>query len=84
MCSYKVVKVHFGVWGLQTKVETFIHKGIRDILLVGHRQAFAWIDSWHGMTIEDVREIERKFQKETNSKVLGQESKTEKDPTAGD
>jgi hypothetical protein len=48
MCSYKVVKVHFGVWGLQTKVETFIHKGIRDILLVGHRQAFAWIDSWHG------------------------------------
>ena len=26
MCSYKVVKVFFEVWGLQTKVETSVHK----------------------------------------------------------
>ena len=23
-------------------------KGIKDILLVGHRQAFSWIDHWYG------------------------------------
>jgi type IV secretory pathway VirD2 relaxase len=38
---------------------------------LGHRQAFAWIDEWHGMTEEDVREYESKMQAETNEKVLG-------------
>lgn len=59
----------FEVWGLQTKVEDFIHRSIRDVLLLGHRQAFTWIDEWHGMTLEDVRQYERKIQEETNKKV---------------
>ncbi|EDW36224.1 GL17678 [Drosophila persimilis] len=69
MCSYKVVHASFEVWGLQTKVEDFIQRGIRDILLLGHRQAFAWLDEWHGMTLEDVRDYERKKQAETNERV---------------
>jgi len=69
MCSYKVVNASFEVWGLQTKVEDFIQRSIRDILLLGHRQAFAWIDEWHGMTIEDVRSYEKQKQAETNEKV---------------
>lgn len=69
MCSYKVVNGSFEVWGLQTKVEDFIQRGIRDILLLGHRQAFAWIDEWHGMTLEDVRTYEKQKQAETNEKV---------------
>lgn len=69
MCSYKVVLASFEVWGLQTKVEDFIQRGIRDILLLGHRQAFAWVDEWHGMTLEDVRAYERQKQAETNEKV---------------
>jgi hypothetical protein len=35
-----------------------IAQGIRELLAVGHREAFAWIDSWHGMTEEDVRKYE--------------------------
>lgn len=70
MCSYKHVKIAFEVWGVQTRVEDYAHKAIRDILLLGHRQAFAWIDDWHGMTEEDVREFEMKMQEETNKKVL--------------
>ncbi|XP_059479824.1 cytoplasmic phosphatidylinositol transfer protein 1 [Neocloeon triangulifer] len=70
MCSYKLVRASFEVWGLQTRVEDWILKAIRDILLLGHRQAFAWMDEWHGMTIEDVREYEQKIQEETNTKVL--------------
>ncbi|XP_071107257.1 cytoplasmic phosphatidylinositol transfer protein 1-like [Haliotis cracherodii] len=70
MCSYKAVKVKFEVWGLQTKVESFAHKSVRDILLLGHKQAFAWIDEWHGMTIDDIREYENLKQKETNDKVV--------------
>ncbi|CAL8110752.1 unnamed protein product [Orchesella dallaii] len=70
MCSYKLVKVTFEVWGLQTRVEDLAQRVIRDILLLGHRQAFAWIDEWFGMTQEELREFELKMQQETNEKVL--------------
>ncbi|XP_033748217.1 cytoplasmic phosphatidylinositol transfer protein 1-like [Pecten maximus] len=70
MCSYKAVKVKFEVWGLQTKVESFTHRSVRDILLLGHRQAFCWIDEWIDMTVEDIREYEKSINRETNKKVL--------------
>merc|ERR1719282_1184580 len=70
MCSYKLVDVRFELMSLlQSRIEDFVHKAVREILLVGHRQAFAWIDEWFGMTIEDVREYEEKMQQETNEKV---------------
>ncbi|XP_053642302.1 cytoplasmic phosphatidylinositol transfer protein 1 [Cherax quadricarinatus] len=69
MCSYKLVDVSFQVFGLQTKIEEFAQRAIRSILLVGHRQAFAWIDDWYGMTIQDVRDYECGMQKETNEKI---------------
>lgn len=70
MCSYKLVDASFEVWGMQTKAEDFIHKCIRDILLLGHRQAFTWIDEWYEMSIDDVREYEKKMHAETNEKML--------------
>ena len=27
-----------------------------------HRQAWAWQDEWHGLTMEDIREFERETQ----------------------
>ncbi|KAM7091670.1 LOW QUALITY PROTEIN: cytoplasmic phosphatidylinositol transfer protein 1-like [Ciconia maguari] len=69
MCSYKLVSVKFEVWGLQTRVEQFVHKVIRDILLIGHRQAFAWVDEWCGMTMEEVRCYERETQEATNELI---------------
>ncbi|XP_055769331.1 cytoplasmic phosphatidylinositol transfer protein 1-like [Salvelinus fontinalis] len=69
MCSYKRVQCSFEVYGFQGKTEDFIHKNIQDILLVGHRQAVAWTDEWHGMSLEDVREYERQIQEQTNSKL---------------
>uniref|UniRef100_A0A182IZB2 Phosphatidylinositol transfer protein N-terminal domain-containing protein n=1 Tax=Anopheles atroparvus TaxID=41427 RepID=A0A182IZB2_ANOAO len=69
MCSYKLVEASFEVWGLQTRVEEFIQKCIRDVLLLGHRQAFAWIDEWHGMSIDDVRTYEKDKQMEANDKL---------------
>jgi len=69
MCSYKLVMVKFEVWGMQTKVERYIHSIIREILLMGHRQAFTWIDDWYDMSFENIREFECKIQEETNCKV---------------
>lgn len=47
----------------------YILQAIREILLLGHRQAFVWMDDWYNMTIEDVREYEREMQAKTNVKV---------------
>lgn len=69
MCSYKLVEASFEVWGLQTKSEDFIQKAIRDILLVGHRQAFAWVDEWLDMSLTDVRVYEGEMQRATNVKL---------------
>jgi len=71
MCSYKLVTVEFSVWGLAYRVESYVHSVIKDVLLAGHRQAFAWIDDWYDMTFEDVRAFEKQLQEETNKKVMG-------------
>lgn len=60
MCCYKSVDVTFKWWGLQTKVEKFIHGFIKDLFAQANSNAYCWIDSWHGMTIEDIRKMEAK------------------------
>ncbi|KYQ92651.1 phosphatidylinositol transfer protein 2 [Tieghemostelium lacteum] len=60
MTCYKLCRVEFRYWGLQTKVENFIHKtGVRDVLLKAHKALFCWIDEWYGLTIDDIRKIEQ-------------------------
>ena len=46
-------------------------------MLVGHRQAVAWIDDWYGMTIDDVRDYEKKMQEETNERLRQDMDKVE-------
>lgn len=81
MCSYKLVNASFEVWGFQTRVEDYIQRCIRDVLLLGHRQAFTWIDEWIDMNIKDVRDYEKRLQAETNKK-LGKQTNlsSEQDP----
>ena len=69
MCSYKYVTVSFEVWGLQSRVEDYVQRAVRDVLLVGHRQAVAWLDQWIHMTSDDVRRFERETFAATNEKV---------------
>lgn len=70
MCAYKIVKVKFEVWGLQTRVEAYTQRAIRDILLLAHKQAFCWTDEWYDLAYEQIVEIERETYKQTNEKVL--------------
>lgn len=37
--------------------------------MLGHRQAFAWVDEWINMSLADVRVYECEMQRETNTKV---------------
>lgn len=63
MCAYKLIKVEFRYWGMQNKIEHFIHSGLRRPMLMGHRQAWVWQDEWHGLTIEDIRQLEEETQR---------------------
>ncbi|KAK9881590.1 hypothetical protein WA026_016461 [Henosepilachna vigintioctopunctata] len=63
MCAYKLCRVEFRYWGMQTKIEKFIHDvALRKTMVRAHRQAWAWQDEWYGLTMEDIREIERQTQ----------------------
>ncbi|XP_028593698.2 membrane-associated phosphatidylinositol transfer protein 1 isoform X1 [Podarcis muralis] len=59
MCAYKLCKVEFRYWGMQSKIEQFIHDvGLRKVMLRAHRQAWCWQDEWIDLTMDDIRRLE--------------------------
>ena len=63
MCAYKLCRVEFKYWGMQAKIERFIHDiALRKTMVRAHRQAWTWQDEWYGLTMDDIREIERQTQ----------------------
>uniref|UniRef100_H3A2P8 Phosphatidylinositol transfer protein membrane associated 1 n=1 Tax=Latimeria chalumnae TaxID=7897 RepID=H3A2P8_LATCH len=59
MCAYKLCKVEFRYWGMQSKIEQFIHDvGLRKVMLRAHRQAWCWQDEWCNLTMADIRLLE--------------------------
>ncbi|XP_067635797.1 protein retinal degeneration B-like [Eurosta solidaginis] len=86
MCAYKICRVEFRYWGMQTKIEKFIHDvALRKTMVRVHRQAWAWQDEWYGLTIGDIHEIERQTQQALAKKMCGaegSESYAEDDSTA--
>merc|ERR1711902_402882 len=73
MTAYKLVTVQFKWWGLQTKVENFIHTTQKRLFTNFHRQLFCWTDKWHGMTMADIRALEE----ETKRKLDEERAKGE-------
>ncbi|XP_069713314.1 membrane-associated phosphatidylinositol transfer protein 1 isoform X1 [Phaenicophaeus curvirostris] len=83
MCAYKLCKVEFRYWGMQSKIEQFIHDvGLRKVMLRAHRQAWCWQDEWTDLTMEDIRQLE-----EETARMLAQKmakcGDTEEPPTPG-
>ena len=64
MTCYKLYRVKFKWWGLQTKVQNVIFRAVFRLLTNFHRQLFCWLDKWYGMTMEDIRELEDKTKEE--------------------
>ncbi|KAI4794452.1 hypothetical protein KUCAC02_032057 [Chaenocephalus aceratus] len=58
MCAYKLVSLEFKWIGLQTAVESTIHKIEKRVFTHFHRQLFCWIDKWIDLSIDDIRRIE--------------------------
>lgn len=89
MCAYKLCKVEFRYWGMQSKIERFIHDtGLRRVMVRAHRQAWCWQDEWYGLTMEKIRELEREVQLMLSRKMaqFSEEGPSElsKDSTAKD
>lgn len=70
MCAYKLVTVEFKWLGLQSNVESFIQKTERRIFLNFHRQVVCWLDRWHGLTMQDIRDLEERTKKELDEVLL--------------
>ena len=56
----QVCRVEFRYWGMQTRVERFIHEvALRKTMLTAHRQAWAWQDEWCHLNMDDIRRLEK-------------------------
>ena len=70
MCAYKLCRVEFRYWGMQSKCERFIHEiALRKTILRAHRQAWCWQDEYQGLTLADIRRLEDETQRELNKRM---------------
>lgn len=70
MTAYKVVKLRFKVFGVQTRAESWGQSaGIRSPFLEYHRKIFCWMDEWFGMSLQDIRDMEDATAKITKDKL---------------
>ncbi|XP_023349192.1 protein retinal degeneration B [Eurytemora carolleeae] len=80
MCAYKLCKVEFRYWGMQSKLERFIHDmALRNTMLRAHRQAWVWQDEWFGLTMDDIRNIERETAEMLARTMHGEELSEDED-----
>ena len=69
MCSYKLCRVEAKYWGVQGRVERFIHdSALRRTMLGAHRQAWVWQDEWLGLSLDDIRRLEAEAARELQAK----------------
>jgi hypothetical protein len=70
MCAYKLCRVEFRYWGMQSKCERFIYEiALRKTILRAHRQAWCWQDEYQGLTLADIRHLEDETQHELNKRM---------------
>lgn len=54
-----------------------LSSALRKTMLRAHRQAWAWQDEWHNLTMDDIREIERQTQLALRNKMNNNSEDTE-------
>ncbi|XP_062015834.1 uncharacterized protein LOC133732322 [Rosa rugosa] len=59
MTAYKLVTIDAPYWGFGYKLEQALLLGERALFLESHRNCFAWIDEWFGMTMQQLRELDQ-------------------------
>ncbi|XP_071789761.1 membrane-associated phosphatidylinositol transfer protein 1-like isoform X2 [Asterias amurensis] len=80
MCAYKLCRVEFRYWGMQSRIEKFIHDvALNKTMLHAHRQAWCWQDEWVDLTIDDIRQLEKEAAKELMEKMADAHMEEDRD-----
>ncbi|XP_031111105.1 phosphatidylinositol transfer protein 1-like [Ipomoea triloba] len=82
MTAYKLVTVNVPYWGFGRKLEKTLMAAERALFLESHRNCFAWIDEWIGLTLEVMQELEQQSDCSLNKK-LGTHCSVDNNRTAG-
>ncbi|CAI9105188.1 OLC1v1004055C1 [Oldenlandia corymbosa var. corymbosa] len=69
MTAYKLVTVDVPYWGFGSRLEQTLLTGERALFLESHRNIFAWIDDWFGLSMEVMRELEQQSDTSLNKKL---------------
>ncbi|KAF9904537.1 hypothetical protein EC991_002597 [Linnemannia zychae] len=69
MTCYKLVSIEFKWYGLQTKMESYMQSVERDLFTKFHRELFCSMDRWHGLSMEEIREMEKRTKEELVEKM---------------
>ncbi|KAF3636862.1 hypothetical protein FXO38_23962 [Capsicum annuum] len=72
MTAYKLVTVDAPYWGFGSRLEQALMAGERSLFLESHRNCFAWIDEWFGLTVEVLRELEQQSDYSLNKDGVGE------------
>uniref|UniRef100_A0A1I8EDP8 Phosphatidylinositol transfer protein N-terminal domain-containing protein n=1 Tax=Wuchereria bancrofti TaxID=6293 RepID=A0A1I8EDP8_WUCBA len=75
MCCYKVVQVHFKMFGFQTMVEHVLQRQYPRIFAKFNRELYCWTDRWYDMTIEDIKKMEREATEELKKQIAEPEKR---------
>jgi hypothetical protein len=54
------------LFGIQTIAEKVIESAEHRLFFIFHRKVFCLMDSWYGLTMEDIREIENELKQQLN------------------
>lgn len=69
--SYFISNIHIKI------IDLNIFTALRKTMLRAHRQAWAWQDEWYGLTMEDIRRLERETQEALAKTMKDEESDAE-------
>jgi hypothetical protein len=58
MCAYKRVTCEIQLWGMQNKIENFMHTYEKALFHKANRNTFCWIDEWYGLGMDELRAFE--------------------------
>ncbi|KER19070.1 hypothetical protein T265_12025 [Opisthorchis viverrini] len=85
MCAYKLCRVEFRYWGMQSRVEQFIQdSALRKTMVRAHRQVWTWQDEWYGLTIEEIRRLEAETAKALASRMAGSKGSVTEETAVGE
>ncbi|XP_044480013.1 phosphatidylinositol transfer protein 1-like isoform X2 [Mangifera indica] len=76
MTAYKLVTIDAPYWGFGYRLEQALLAGERALFLESHRNCFGWIDEWFGMTMPQIRQLERQSDSSLNQRIGKTTSKT--------